>query len=113
MYIDPFTYEDPNDAVHEFAKEIDISCVKIEEVIGAGMQRCRAESDSGFLIMYLDRSEPSSPEVGSVRESSLGEKGLGFTMCMRAALLVGSENLLCSSHSSRLFFFSFQWHVVS
>lgn len=36
MYIDPFTYEDPNDAVHEFAKEIDISCVKIEEVIGAG-----------------------------------------------------------------------------
>uniref|UniRef100_H3CQV0 Ephrin type-B receptor 3 n=1 Tax=Tetraodon nigroviridis TaxID=99883 RepID=H3CQV0_TETNG len=35
VYIDPFTYEDPNDAVHEFAKEIDISCVKIEEVIGA------------------------------------------------------------------------------
>lgn len=41
VYIDPFTYEDPNDAVHEFAKEIDISCVKIEEVIGAGMQHCR------------------------------------------------------------------------
>lgn len=40
VYIDPFTYEDPNDAVHEFAKEIDISCVKIEEVIGAGKQRC-------------------------------------------------------------------------
>ncbi|KAG7269862.1 hypothetical protein CRUP_032820 [Coryphaenoides rupestris] len=36
VYIDPFTYEDPNEAVHEFAKEIDISCVKIEEVIGAG-----------------------------------------------------------------------------
>ncbi|KAM4552520.1 ephrin type-B receptor 3 [Odontesthes bonariensis] len=36
VYIDPFTYEDPNDAIHEFAKEIDISCVKIEEVIGAG-----------------------------------------------------------------------------
>ncbi len=31
-----FTYEDPNEAVHEFAREIDISCVKIEEVIGAG-----------------------------------------------------------------------------
>lgn len=39
MYIDPFTYEDPNDAIHEFAKEIDISCVKIEEVIGAGKHR--------------------------------------------------------------------------
>uniref|UniRef100_A0A3B3QNM7 Ephrin type-B receptor 3 n=1 Tax=Paramormyrops kingsleyae TaxID=1676925 RepID=A0A3B3QNM7_9TELE len=36
VYIDPFTYEDPNEAVREFAKEIDISCVKIEEVIGAG-----------------------------------------------------------------------------
>lgn len=39
VYIDPFTYEDPNDAIHEFAKEIDISCVKIEEVIGAGKHR--------------------------------------------------------------------------
>lgn len=38
IYIDPFTYEDPNEAVREFAKEIDISCVKIEQVIGAG--RC-------------------------------------------------------------------------
>ncbi|KAM6977933.1 ephrin type-B receptor 2-like [Aplochiton taeniatus] len=36
IYIDPFTYEDPNEAVKEFAKEIDISCVKIEQVIGAG-----------------------------------------------------------------------------
>ncbi|MGH0145035.1 UNVERIFIED_CONTAM: hypothetical protein FKN15_033070 [Acipenser sinensis] len=35
VYIDPFTYEDPNEAIREFAKEIDISCVKIEEVIGA------------------------------------------------------------------------------
>lgn len=37
IYIDPFTYEDPNEAVREFAKEIDISCVKIEQVIGAGI----------------------------------------------------------------------------
>uniref|UniRef100_A0A8B9H190 receptor protein-tyrosine kinase n=1 Tax=Astyanax mexicanus TaxID=7994 RepID=A0A8B9H190_ASTMX len=36
IYIDPFTYEDPNEAVRDFAKEIDISCVKIEQVIGAG-----------------------------------------------------------------------------
>ncbi|KAF3858335.1 hypothetical protein F7725_011536 [Dissostichus mawsoni] len=38
IYIDPFTYEDPNEAVREFAKEIDVSTVKIEEVIGAGME---------------------------------------------------------------------------
>ncbi|XP_068785379.1 ephrin type-B receptor 4 [Struthio camelus] len=36
LYIDPFTYEDPDEAVREFAKEIDVSYVKIEEVIGAG-----------------------------------------------------------------------------
>lgn len=39
IYIDPFTYEDPNEAVREFAKEIDVSTVKIEEVIGAGMEK--------------------------------------------------------------------------
>lgn len=39
IYIDPFTYEDPNEAVREFAKEIDISCVKIEQVIGAGKRK--------------------------------------------------------------------------
>lgn len=35
-YIDPSTYEDPNEAIREFAKEIDVSFVKIEEVIGSG-----------------------------------------------------------------------------
>ncbi|XP_044298387.1 ephrin type-A receptor 6 isoform X2 [Varanus komodoensis] len=35
-YIDPDTYEDPSLAVHEFAKEIDPSRIRIEKVIGAG-----------------------------------------------------------------------------
>uniref|UniRef100_A0A8C3C6H4 receptor protein-tyrosine kinase n=1 Tax=Cairina moschata TaxID=8855 RepID=A0A8C3C6H4_CAIMO len=35
-YIDPSTYEDPNEAIREFAKEIDVSFIKIEEVIGSG-----------------------------------------------------------------------------
>lgn len=64
VYIDPFTYEDPNEAVREFAKEIDVSFVKIEEVIGAGeaprfsqhLQMCNTLSlfdASLFLVEYF------------------------------------------------------------
>ncbi|XP_060944235.1 ephrin type-A receptor 6-like [Limanda limanda] len=35
-YIDPDTYEDPTQAVHEFTKEIDPCRIRIERVIGAG-----------------------------------------------------------------------------
>ncbi|TWW67933.1 Ephrin type-A receptor 6 [Takifugu flavidus] len=35
-YVDPDTYEDPTQAVEEFAKEIDSSCIGIDRVIGAG-----------------------------------------------------------------------------
>lgn len=48
VYIDPFTYEDPNEAVREFAKEIDVSFVKIEEVIGAG----KAPVFPSFTVLF-------------------------------------------------------------
>lgn len=35
-YVDPDTYEDPTQAVEEFAEEIDSSCISIDRVIGAG-----------------------------------------------------------------------------
>lgn len=35
-YVDPHTYEDPRQAVKEFTKEIDVSCITIEAVIGGG-----------------------------------------------------------------------------
>ena len=35
-YIDPHTYEDPNQAVREFTKEIDASLITIESVLGGG-----------------------------------------------------------------------------
>jgi Eph receptor B1 len=35
-YVDPHTYEDPNQAVREFTKEIDASSIVIESVIGCG-----------------------------------------------------------------------------
>lgn len=34
--MDPSTYEDPSEAVKEFAREIDPAHLKVEEVIGAG-----------------------------------------------------------------------------
>nr|XP_033777968.1 ephrin type-A receptor 8 isoform X5 [Geotrypetes seraphini] len=36
FYVDPHTYEDPCQAVHEFAREIEASRIKIEKVIGSG-----------------------------------------------------------------------------
>ncbi|XP_071778192.1 ephrin type-A receptor 4-A-like isoform X2 [Centroberyx gerrardi] len=36
IYVDPFTYEDPDQAIHEFAKEIDVNNIHIERVIGMG-----------------------------------------------------------------------------
>lgn len=48
-YVDPFTYEDPNQAVREFAKEIDASCIKIEKVIGVG----KYLNDSGISLFSL------------------------------------------------------------
>lgn len=55
VYIDPFTYEDPNEAVREFAKEIDVSFVKIEEVIGAGEPSATpSATPSLFPIIHTD-----------------------------------------------------------
>ncbi|XP_062700162.1 ephrin type-A receptor 3 isoform X10 [Aedes albopictus] len=35
-YVDPHTYEDPNQAIREFAREIDASYITIEAIIGGG-----------------------------------------------------------------------------
>ncbi|XP_028846132.1 ephrin type-A receptor 3 isoform X2 [Denticeps clupeoides] len=35
-YVDPHTYEDPSQAVHEFAKELEASSIAIDKVVGAG-----------------------------------------------------------------------------
>jgi len=63
--VDPFTYEDPNQAVREFAKEIDASCIKIEKVIGVG--KCQ-----NFLHFFA---------VNIVLNLLLGNVG-SFDLCM-------------------------------
>ncbi|KPP60106.1 hypothetical protein Z043_121915 [Scleropages formosus] len=63
VYIDPFTYEDPNEAVREFAKEIDVSFVKIEEVIGAVLvpYALPIYTASQRLAMWLVSAQCRSP----------------------------------------------------
>nr|CAD7440067.1 unnamed protein product [Timema bartmani]CAD7457071.1 unnamed protein product [Timema tahoe] len=44
-YIDPHTYEDPNQAVREFAREIDASCITIEAIIGTPWMKNHSHGD--------------------------------------------------------------------
>lgn len=37
LYIDPCNYEDPEEALKEFAKELDKKWITLEKVIGGGM----------------------------------------------------------------------------
>lgn len=52
-YIDPDTYEDPSLAVHEFAKEIDPSRIRIERVIGAGKLKIGTFKNIILLWFYI------------------------------------------------------------
>lgn len=52
-YIDPHTYEDPHQAVREFTKEIDVSCITIESVIGGGIINVTSRSFLQCLV-FMD-----------------------------------------------------------
>lgn len=51
-YVDPSTYEDPSEAVKEFAREIDPTHLKIEEVIGAGRPNNLVMMGGFFLDLH-------------------------------------------------------------
>lgn len=51
-YIDPHTYEDPNQAVREFAREIDASCITIEAIIGTYMYITIHQHHQNTYIQY-------------------------------------------------------------
>lgn len=108
IYIDPFTYEDPNEAVREFAKEIDVSFVKIEEVIGAGGSRhpsspvppcplgrsCVATHPPGAIFRGDTRGPSAENPQGSLETSGfpgfvVDEGGHGVGFCSRVSSEVG------------------------
>ena len=47
-YVDPHTYEDPNQAVREFTREIDACHITIEAVIGGG--ECMLMEGTQFIL---------------------------------------------------------------
>lgn len=53
-YVDPHTYEDPNQAVREFAREIDAAYITIEAIIGMNLEllKIQTRSQDEYLIRY-------------------------------------------------------------
>lgn len=49
-YVDPHTYEDPNQAVKEFTKEIDASHITIEAIIGGGSKQNKSKI---FILTHI------------------------------------------------------------
>lgn len=79
-YIDPSTYEDPCQAVREFAREVDPAYVKIEEVIGAG----------SFGEVRRGRLQPRGRREQAVAIQALwagGTESLQMTFLGQAAVL--------------------------
>ena len=54
-YVDPHTYEDPNQAVREFTREIDASHITIESVIGGG--ECNRQTDGQRLTLIFAHTQ--------------------------------------------------------
>ncbi|XP_022239231.1 ephrin type-B receptor 1-B-like [Limulus polyphemus] len=70
-YVDPHTYEDPNQAVREFAKEIDASHITIEAIIGGGEfgDVCRGKLrvfSQPEIMVAIKTLKPGSPDKARV-----------------------------------------------
>ncbi|XP_043228941.1 ephrin type-B receptor 1-B-like [Amphibalanus amphitrite] len=73
-YIDPHTYEDPNQAIREFAREIDASHIIIEAVIGGGEfgDVCRGKlMDVTVAIKTLKPGTSEKAKVDFLTEASI------------------------------------------
>ncbi len=63
-YVDPHTYEDPNIAVKQFAKEIDARYISIEAIIGGGEfgDVCRGRLSHPDMLVAIKTLKPGSSE---------------------------------------------------
>lgn len=67
--MDPHTYEDPSQAVHEFAKELDASCIAIDKVVGAGENRQRKTFNKALLVYSHKQESIFKPRLRKKTES--------------------------------------------
>ncbi len=67
-YVDPHTYEDPNQAVREFAREIDAAYITIEAIIGNNNVRVDEKfwTESKTVIFFLEQAEESLATFAAV-----------------------------------------------
>ncbi|XP_022236966.1 ephrin type-A receptor 5-like, partial [Limulus polyphemus] len=78
-YVDPHTYEDPNQAVQEFAKEIDASHITIEAIIGGGefgdvcwgKLRVPSRPEIAVAIKTLKPGSPDKARMDFLTEASI------------------------------------------
>ncbi|XP_039673330.1 ephrin type-A receptor 6 isoform X1 [Perca fluviatilis] len=70
-YVDPDTYEDPTQAIHEFTKEIDPSRIRIERVIGAGIHTHRP----AHTVIHSSTCGSTFRHVGGRGSFHVGEFG--------------------------------------
>lgn len=54
-YVDPHTYEDPNQAIREFAREIDANYITIEAIIGNNPLNFKNQSYSPDVYVFIRR----------------------------------------------------------
>ncbi|KAG2469895.1 EPHB5 protein, partial [Polypterus senegalus] len=92
-YVDPSTYEDPNDAVREFTREIDPAHVKIEEVIGAGAEQ--ASVNPSIYIYSISHTLAELPNRTTGDASKKGAMRSGFAETAPSYHNGGMTKLLC------------------
>ena len=79
-YVDPDTYEDPTQAVEEFAKEINPSYICIERVIGAG--KIDVQLSVREFLLYLWGQQHRCKKNTYIEYTHMtGTYGRGYYMC--------------------------------
>ncbi|VDN54287.1 unnamed protein product, partial [Dracunculus medinensis] len=81
-YVDPTAYEDPNQALSEFANEVDPSLIRITEVIGSGEfgEVCKGVLQSNVRLNAYDLPEVQTVAIKTLKPGSSDKAKGDFLM---------------------------------